>query len=175
MISTVSIDTRRTPSSRLWRIARILLPSLLFPLTLAAGLGLLASCTFDLDYDKYAIVYGISDYPDPVNDLVVADDDALAMSVLLDAQGFEVIPYTRTDSEATKGQLVTDRNSIASVATIDDLFVFYFSGHGGQDLPGTGGGTENTPNRSTSYSTTMDSPTTNWPSCCVPSPAPGRS
>jgi hypothetical protein len=30
-------------------------------------------------------------------------------------------------------------------ATLDDLFVFYFSGHGGQDVSGTGGGTENTP------------------------------
>ncbi len=111
----------------------------------SAGLAFLASCTFDLDYDKYAIVYGISDYPDPVNDLTVADDDALAMRDLLDDQGFEVISYTHTDAGATSGQLVIDMNAIASVATIDDLFVFYFSGHGGQDLPGTAGGTENTP------------------------------
>ena len=112
-------------------------------LILAGGLALLASCSFDLDYDKYAIVYGISDYPDPVTDLSVADDDALAMRDLLDDQGFEVIPYTRTDSAATSGQLVADRDSIAAVATIDDLFLFYFSGHGGQtDIVG---GMENTP------------------------------
>jgi hypothetical protein len=40
---------------------------------------------------------------------------------------------------------VADRDTIAAVATIDDLFVFYFSGHGGQTIAGTNGGTENTP------------------------------
>ena len=37
------------------RIGSVLLPVLI----LTAGLALLGSCTFDLDYDKYAIVYGI--------------------------------------------------------------------------------------------------------------------
>jgi len=127
------------------RIVSALLPALFLTAGLAAGMALLTSCTFDLDYDKYAVVYGISDYPDPITDLAVADDDAIAMSVLLDDQGFEVIPYTHTDGAATRDQLTADMNAIASVATIDDLFVFYFSGHGSQAAAGWDGGTETTP------------------------------
>jgi hypothetical protein len=142
-VTMISIDTRRTRPSRLRRIARILPPALLLPLVLAAGLALLASCTFDLDYDKYAIVYGISDYPDPINDLAVADADAEAMEALLIDQDFDEVRL-KTDAAATKTELLSDFAAFSG-ATLDDLFVFYFSGHGGQDLPGTAGGTENTP------------------------------
>ncbi len=124
------------------------LPSRVAGALLATGLALLASCTFDLNYDKYAIVYGISDYPPAgpsSGDLAVADADAQAMRDLLAEQGFQVIPYTHTDAEATYTQLAADGDTIAAVATLDDLFVFYFSGHGGQAVSGTGGGTENTP------------------------------
>ena len=50
-------------------------------LILAAALTLLASCTLELDYDKYAIVYGISDYP-VGGDLASTDDDARDMNDL---------------------------------------------------------------------------------------------
>jgi hypothetical protein len=121
------------------------LPSRVAGALLAAGLALLASCTFDLNYDKYGIVYGISDYPGTVNDLGSAHLDAQAMRDLLAEQGYQVIPYTHTDADATYTHLVADRDTIAAVATLDDLFVFFFSGHGGRAVSGTGGGTENTP------------------------------
>jgi hypothetical protein len=135
----------RRSSSLPLRVAGALLPALIRAACLAAGLALLASCTFDLNYDKYAIVYGISDYPGDVNDLSSAHLDAQAMRNLLAEQGFQVTPYTHTDAEARYTQLVADRDAIAAVATLDDLFLFYFSGHGGQAVSGTNGGTESTP------------------------------
>lgn len=51
---------RRPPFTR-W--ARLALPGLLALLAvLALLLGLLSACTLELNYDKYAIVYGIADY-----------------------------------------------------------------------------------------------------------------
>jgi hypothetical protein len=135
--------------SRNRRIVSALLTALVLTACLAAVVGLLASCSFSLDYDKYAIVYGISDYPDPINDLTVADDDAMAMRDLLEDQGFEV--DWEINDQANLSNLADDLVNPASgyfydimtVATIDDLFVFYFSGHGGyKDLAG---GSENTP------------------------------
>jgi len=124
------------------RIAAALLP-LLPALVLAASLAVLPSCTLDLDYDRYAIVYGISDYPGTGNDLTSAHLDAQAMRDLFEDQGFQV--RLQIDDSATKAQLATDFSSLEAAATIDDLFVFYFSGHGGQTIAGTNGGTENTP------------------------------
>jgi len=129
----------------------MLLPALI----LAAGLALLASCTFDLDYDRYAIVYGVSDYP-TVQDLTSTDDDANDMSDLLLSQGFDVILRVTDDSnqdqtdppsppnidEASYDQLDRDFQTVAGQGDLDDLFVFYFSGHGTQLSAGS---TENTP------------------------------
>ena len=121
----------------------------------AAGLTLLlalslSACVLDAPYDKYAIVYGVSDYQTGVRDLTYADDDAVAMASLLAGQGFQVL--TKTDREdvdelpeqhASKANLLIDIATIAALAPKeDDLFVFYFSGHGGQASSGeesTGG------------------------------------
>ena len=124
------------------RIVSALLPALLLTAGLAAGMALLTSCTFDLDYDKYAIVYGISDYPGTANDLSVAHSDAEAMEALFIDQGFTVI--LKTDAAATKTELLGDFTAFSG-ATLDDLFVFYFSGHGSQADAGWDGGTETTP------------------------------
>jgi len=92
----MSMILRFGRSSRQHRITAMLLPALI----LAAGLALLASCTFDLDYDRYAIVYGISDYP-TVQDLTSTDDDANDMSDLLLSQGFDVILRVTDDPVQT--------------------------------------------------------------------------
>jgi hypothetical protein len=137
------VSTIRRSSSPPHRIAAALL-QVLPALFLAAGLALLASCTFDLDYEQYAVVYGISDYPDTGNDLSSAHLDAQEMHDLLVDQGFQVI--LQIDDAATKTQAAIDFSSFnVPATTIDDLFVFYFSGHGGQDISGTNGGTESTP------------------------------
>lgn len=96
---------------------------------------LLASCNFEIDYKQYALVYGIADYNvDP--DLQYADDDAVAMDALFSSQGYEVI--RRIDSEATYGQLIADFDAIKSQIGKDDLFVFFFSGHGSDPTPAGG-------------------------------------
>ncbi len=95
-------------------------------------------CGFDLDYDKYAVVYGISDYPPGYDDLNFTDDDARDFSDLLAAQGFQVILRVTDDAavdplpvgEATDAQLQADFAAVAQTAGEDDLFLFYFSGHG---------------------------------------------
>ncbi len=106
---------------------------------------LFAGCSFEIDYTQYAIVYGIADY-NPAGagseDLQYTDDDALAMGALFSSQGYSVT--ARTDSAATYTQLIADFNAVKSQAGRDDLFVFYFSGHGcaptpaGGDEPPTG-------------------------------------
>ena len=132
------------------RTAAVLRAAVLFPLILAAGLAVLASCSFDLDYDKYAIVYGISDYPPagnspPNNDLYSTDDDARDVASLLTSQGFQVIlrvtDHGTGEKDANAAQLVDDFNTAATAANLDsgDLFLFFYSGHGDQvsQLPGT--------------------------------------
>jgi len=112
---------------RPWRIAAAGL--------LAAALADLSSCALNVPYDKYAIVYGIADYNGLLSTLTYTDDDADAMyQLLLVSQGFDLVTL-RTNSAATKSQLLTDIGNIATDPDMDeeDLFVFYFSGHGGPE------------------------------------------
>jgi hypothetical protein len=98
-----------------------------------AGLG---TCVLDTPYDKYAIVYGVADYQAGVNDLNYTDDDAIAMQALLAGQGYQVVAM-RLDAAATKDNLQNvDIPAVAGLAREQDLFVFYFSGHGGQASSG---------------------------------------
>ena len=104
----------------------------------AAGAGLLltgmafaglSACMLNAPYDKYAIVYGVADYGGLLNTLAYPDDDADAMFLLLDAQGYAVT--IRKNDQATRANLLGDIDSVAAKADKDDLFLFYFSGHGG--------------------------------------------
>jgi hypothetical protein len=101
---------------------------LLLPLLLSAG------CSLDLDYGQYAIVYGISDYPETDNDLSYTDEDAREFADVLDAQGYQVILRVTDDggNQATYNQLIADFAYVSQNAGLDDLFLFYFSGHGDQ-------------------------------------------
>jgi hypothetical protein len=104
----------------------------------AAGAGLLltgmafaglSACMLNAPYDKYAIVYGVADYGGLLKTLAYPDDDADAMFLLLDAQGYAVT--IRKNDQATRANLLGDIDSVAAKADKDDLFLFYFSGHGG--------------------------------------------
>ena len=138
--------TFRLPPSALIPAVKILAAAA----ALLAVLAVLSSCSLDLDYDKYAIVYGVAEY-DPSRgteqypNLQYTDDDALAMEDLLNQQGFMVSPYTRVDGDATKTNLQADFADIAAQASSDDLFLFYFSGHGGQIIPASPGDIETAP------------------------------
>lgn len=77
---------------------------------------------------KYAIVYGISDYPYVGIDLPFSANDAVSIGKLLEKYGYSVI--LRTDSSATMLNLENDINRISQITNPGDLFFFYFSGHG---------------------------------------------
>jgi hypothetical protein len=125
------------------RRALRLLPAALIPsvMVLAAAtalLGALVSCKLELNYGKYALVYGISDYAGDDSDLDYCDDDALAMEALLLDQGYSLPNiYTRVNDQANRTNLEGDFAAVATAAKEEDLFIFYYSGHGGQraELP----------------------------------------
>lgn len=105
-------------------------------LALPALAALLTACSFRLDYEKYAIVYGMAAYAGKDYDLSSPDEDALAVAELLAQEGFrgpdDLPAAARIDSEASKANLIADFAAVAARARPDDLFVLYYSGHGGQ-------------------------------------------
>jgi hypothetical protein len=109
------------------------------PAVLCLLVTLLAGCLLEVPYSKFAIAYGISDYEGASNDLQFAAADALDMADMLDGQGYDA-RWLRVDSAATKAQLLVDIAAVkAAGAKEQDLFLFFFSGHGGQAGTGTEG------------------------------------
>ena len=90
--------------------------------------------------EAYAIIVGISDYPGNDYDLSYCDDDALAVyNMLINDYNFKTqnIIYL-TDSGATKTGINSAFDQIASNIKNDDIFFFYYSGHGGGDIVNSG-------------------------------------
>ena len=113
--------------------AGICLPALCLLAVLAAG------CVLDAPYAKFAIVYGVSRYdlglPEGSGpNLKYADNDAIDMAAMLTGQGYTV--WLQTDVAATRTQLLDDATAVASSSKENDLFLFFFSGHGGQSGSG---------------------------------------
>ena len=78
-----------------------------------------------------ALVIGIADYQS-VKDLNYSDDDARGMKDGLIEIGFSSQNITTyIDSQATKNAIKNAISSVAVRSTSSDLFIFYFSGHGG--------------------------------------------
>ncbi|MFX0029208.1 MAG: caspase family protein, partial [Candidatus Hermodarchaeota archaeon] len=99
--------------------------------------------------NAYAIVIGISDYPGSSNDLSYCDDDAQDInSMLINEYNFktENVIYLQ-DSSASKNAISTAFDQISSQITSDDIFFFYYSGHGGTSIVNEG-----------VYSYSLDSP-----------------
>lgn len=89
--------------------------------------------------DRYALVYGVSDYSAAnFSNLGSTIDDAESVAQLLMNKGYTV--FLRTDDgssgpqieSASLSQFKTDMSTIAQNLEKDDLLVFYFSGHGAQ-------------------------------------------
>jgi hypothetical protein len=77
---------------------------------------------------KFAIVYGISDYAYPTIKLPYSANDGKSVAALLESYGYSVI--LRVDTSATKENLVKDIERVSRAIGSNDLFFFYFSGHG---------------------------------------------
>lgn len=87
--------------------------------------------------DAFAIIIGIEDYPGSVYDLNYCYDDANSIRNKL-TNDFNFKPPNiifLTDSQATKTAIIDAFNDLSSIIKKDDIFLFYFSGHGGYNLP----------------------------------------
>jgi len=88
----------------------------------------LFSCSDEPAPKKYAIVYGISCYPISEFKLPYSSNDAESVKLLLEKDGYNVI--CRIDSSASLDTLVNDFTHVSKIIHPNDLFLFYFSGHG---------------------------------------------
>ena len=91
--------------------------------------------------NAYAIIIGISNYPGSNYDLNYCDDDAIGVyNMLVNDYNFksENIIYLQ-DSSATKNDINAAFDDIASLVREDDIFFFYYSGHGGHGTYSTQG------------------------------------
>jgi hypothetical protein len=81
----------------------------------------------------YAVMVGISDYPGGGNDLPLTAEDARKMRDALQRQG-ALAPESVTliDGQATRAALQQAITRVAAAAGPNDLFLFFYSGHGNQ-------------------------------------------
>ncbi|MFX1589294.1 MAG: caspase family protein, partial [Promethearchaeota archaeon] len=94
-----------------------------------------------LPKNAYAIIIGISNYPGSDYDLNYCDDDAIAVyNMIVNDYNFksEHVIYLE-DTNATKSSINNAFDSISSVIKPNDVFFFYYSGHGGRGTYSTQG------------------------------------
>lgn len=77
---------------------------------------------------RYALVYGVADYPGTINDLQVTDDDAIAIDAVLSHYGYD--STLRLDTEVTRQRIFEDISAIGAEMTSSDILVIFFAGHG---------------------------------------------
>ncbi|HYC98761.1 pre-peptidase C-terminal domain-containing protein [Brevundimonas sp.] len=82
----------------------------------------------------FALMVGVSDYGPDVNDLPFTDEDARKLAEVLQRDGsLNEASVVLTNAEATVGGVRAAFARIAAQAGPDDMFLFFFSGHGGQE------------------------------------------
>jgi len=88
--------------------------------------------------DKYAIIIGISDYPDTANDLQYCENDALDIcNALTTLYGYNPSNiHLLLGMNASFNAIQNAINDIELKATNDDEVVFFFSGHGAKGKTG---------------------------------------
>ena len=77
---------------------------------------------------KYALVVGISNYSGTANDLQYCDDDATDWKARLQAEGYTVTSLL--DLSATKANIDSAINTLASQSVAGNEIAFIYSGHG---------------------------------------------
>lgn len=82
----------------------------------------------------FAIMVGISEYGDVANDLPYTDEDAEKLAETLQRGGvLNPSSVVLTNAEATVGGVRRAFQQVAGQAGPDDMFLFFFSGHGSQE------------------------------------------
>jgi hypothetical protein len=89
----------------------------------------------------FALLVGVSDYGGRTRDLPDTDQDAIRIGAALDKAGLlNPASVTLTNAEATRASVAAAFDRIAAQAGPDDLFLFFFSGHGDQVRAAAGSG-----------------------------------
>ncbi|MEH6663991.1 MAG: pre-peptidase C-terminal domain-containing protein [Brevundimonas sp.] len=82
----------------------------------------------------FAVMVGVSDYPGDHNDLPFTDEDAVKLEEELARQGvLNPASVVLTNAGATRASVTAAFQRVAAQAGPDDLFIFFFSGHGVQE------------------------------------------
>jgi len=82
----------------------------------------------------FAVMVGVSDYPGDHNDLPFTDEDAIKLEEELARQGvLNPASIVLTNAQATRASVTAAFREVAAQAGPDDLFIFFFSGHGVQE------------------------------------------
>lgn len=82
----------------------------------------------------FALMVGVSDYPEDVGDLEFTDEDARKLAETLQRDGsLNEASVVLTNAEATVAGVRSAFARVAAQAGPDDMFLFFFSGHGGQE------------------------------------------
>ncbi len=97
-------------------------------LTIFFAVLFLTTCATQEQSQRFALVYGISDYPYIGLDLPYCSNDAVSVSRLLTRAGYEV--KCRTDKEVTLYNARQDFIDLSAKMNSRDVCFFYFSGHG---------------------------------------------
>jgi hypothetical protein len=85
----------------------------------------------------FAIMVGVSDYGDQRSNLAYTDDDALKLAETLRREGvLNPASVTLTNAEATVAGVEAAFQRVARQARPEDMFLFFFSGHGSQTADG---------------------------------------
>jgi hypothetical protein len=87
----------------------------------------------------FALLAGISDYPGTGNDLPECANDAHKLAEVLGRRGLvpEAQQIVLTDADATRANLRDAMARMAREVGSEDVFVFFYSGHGAQGAPGS--------------------------------------
>jgi hypothetical protein len=84
----------------------------------------------------FAVMVGVSDYAGTANNLDYTDEDALKLGEALRREGvLNPSSITLTNAEATVAGVQAAFRRVAAQAGPEDMFLFFFSGHGGQTDP----------------------------------------
>lgn len=87
-----------------------------------------AACALPEAPRRFALVYGVTDYPGTANDLTYPAIDATEMNGVLAGSGW--ISQAKTNAAATKATIKSDIESLSAGLTPDSSVLVYFSGHG---------------------------------------------